>query len=1353
MKPSDPDSPSERRLAETLRAALPPRPPGTPPERVSDAFFDALAAEDAAAGIRLPDVTARVVAAARRAAEAQHRGDISARRPSFRRRVAAAAALFAAIAGLAGAATVAVVASLRNDPTPAPPPAPAAPPAVLQHSSSSIDPPTPSEPDAMKKPAILPAIAAAAVLAAAPAPAEPVPAAPDNAAESASAESAAAPEDAFAFYRPEDARTFLLAWQEALLPLSSAVTQEVGAVAILPDSADSAAWFAALWPDRAPDPFPALLLDDLGDAVLTNLDAAAAAATEAPEDYDPAWLLDETLPGIPEEHRQALMPFYDPMLVTLSFESYPDASRFAELAESESASGAPPATRPPSPIVHPATNTAAGGFERAHGALGTAANGGLRTPPQAASNEKSGEEEAEVPPPPPPMPDFKLLQRLLYQELVVPYYAGPDGSTHLSCRGAREVWKFALELGRGQFALVPNREWGGAFDFVVRFGGDDPFVRFCASFGCWKWGWSDKARELRDDLAFRLAGGDATPFQSLLLAHLGQRYEPSPENLAALRDAFAAWGATLSGEFDRDDVRAWLGHWLVEDVADGGAPVLAKDTGPSPRASAIARRAADPAPDASPAPGAVPVYEDFVQATFHPLLLREIVAPLEAIERDRSAPWRPMALAALRDWCLWTARGEDRLDPLYAGRAVSAAGRGCPWPAVRFLAALKDYDDTAFNPDTVVYGRDDPAATAAAARRVVEALAVADSDPGTTPLARHAMHRAFAECRHRRGESGFGEAGSYIDLLASRPWSGPEARAVWILRPHVVDWDEALQGVSDGWLREMASGYARLTGLFAPDADEVRETIRGCFERAAALQPASPDPWIALLEFVAATPAEARAFYDEARARELDAPGADDAMIAALVRDAASCGDSLAESPSLSALLAFGDDCLATGRFDTKLPYAWAKTRFAAASLLGTGWEAPFRGAAAITNMNRVCDARLADPLLGNDDRADAYYARVWPLYANNDFAALLPACEALGAAEGKRHGFAADFAPGHPMRRRALGVAYGLAGYHHDDTVAALRHWRVEGDLPAARDAFRARAGRVSAVTNTVDNWEQSYISGRLAVLECALARPGDPPYSLLPRAGAPGPRKFWRSREETIRFFFRNEIDPEAGVWWTADGSAGQMAASEPVVPSNAVLSFVVGHYAPDPAPARFWVVPDCSADPSPPSFGSAGGSVSDHFETSPSADPQGTDSSLVTRHPSLVHGLLVEWTAPGRCTLGWAWFDLYSTNAAPVRADGPRVPVRSPHDGRIRFDLELRGGDVAVSAGGVPLPDLSRRGLVSPDSPHPVSFAGRLFVLFRAAVRATPGPAAEEPHAESAEPDPHAESAESAKTENAQ
>ena len=1307
MKPSDPDSPSERRLAEALRAALPPRPPGAPPERVSDAFFDALAAEDAAAGIRPPDVTARVVAAARRAAEAQHRGDIVARRPSLRRRIAAAAALFAAIAGLAGAATVAVVAALRNDPISEPTPAPpAAQPFIIQHSSFSIDPDSPSEPDTMKKTATLPAIAAAAVLAAAPVPAEPAPVEPDDAAESAAAESASAPEDAFAFYRPEDARTFLLAWQEALLPLSSAVTQEVGAVAIVPDSADSAAWFAALWPDRAPDPFPALLLDDLGDAVLTNLAAAAAAATEAPEDYDPAWLLDETLPGIPEEHRRALMPFYDPMLVTLSFESYPDASRFAELAESESARHSSPATRHSSISPHPATNTVAGILERAHGALGTAAKGGLRTPPKAASNEKSA--EAAAPPPPPPQPDFKLLQRLLYQELVVPYYAGPDGSTQLSSRGAQTVWKFALELGRGRFMLVPNREWGEAFDLVVRYGVDDPFVRFSASVGCWKWGWTDKARELRDDLAFRLAGGDATPFQSLLLAHLGQRYEPSPENLAALRDAFAAWAATLSGEFDRDDVRAWLGHWLVEDVAAGVEPARGKNLEGDALRAAIACRAADPAPDASPAPGSVPVHEDFVQSTFYPLLLREIVAPLEALERDRAAPWRPMALAALRDWCLAVARGETRLDPLYAGRAVSAAGRGCTWPAIRFLKALKDHDDIAWNPETAVYGQDTPEATAAAVRRVVEVLDAADSDPATTPLSRHVMHRAFAECRRRAGAAGFGEAGSYIDLLASRAWSGPEARAVWLLRPGTIDWDAAAQAASDDWLREMAAGRAAEAKGNVPAA-------LPRFDHAAELRPAFPEPWIELLRLHSDEGRGARVFYDEARARELDAPGAADAMLAALRPDPASCGDSLAESPSLSALLAFGDECLATGRFDTRLPVAWAKSRFIAASLLGPDWEDAFRGADAITNMDRVADAVLANPRASKSDRRNAFYMRIWPLYANNDFGPLPAVCGAFGQGEGNWDDLAVDFDPDHPMHRYGLALAAGLAGYHHEDVTEALRLWRVEGDLPAARDAFRARAGRVSAVTNTVDNWEQSFISGRLAVLECALARPGDPPYSLLPKAGAPGPRKFWRSREETVVFQFENELEPGSGVWW-AGGRAGQMAASEPVVPSNAVLSIAVGHFAPDPAPARFWVVPDCSADPE-----SSAGAV-------PSAP--------------LVHGLLVEWTAPGRCTLGWAWFDLYSTNAAPVRADGPRVPVRSPYDGIMRFDLELRGGDASVFARGVPLPDLSRRGLVSPDSPHPVAFAGRLFGLLRATVRATPSPAPSEPHAESK---PHAESAE--------
>jgi len=1311
MKPSDPDSPSERRLAETLRAALPPRPPGTPPERVSDAFFDALAAEDAAAGVPPPpDVTARVVAAARRAAEAQHRGDIAARRPSLRRRIAAAAALFAAIAGLAGAATVAVVAALRNNPVSDPTPAPrAVPPVVVQHSSSSIDPPSPSEPDAIKKTATLPAIAAAAVLVAAPAPAEPAPVEPAAAAESASAESAAAPEDAFAFYRPEDARTFLLAWQEALLPLSSAVTQEVGAVAILPDSADSAAWFAALWPDRAPDPFPALLLDDLGDAVLTNLDAAAAAAVEADPDYDSAWLLDETLPGIPEEHRRALMPFYDPMLVTLSFESYPDASRFAELAESESARHSSPVTRHSSLSPHPATNTAAGGFERAHGALGTAANGGLRTPPQAASNEKSGEEEAEVPPPPPPMPDFKLLQRLLYQELVVPYYAGPDGSTYFKDHGAAVVWKFALELGRGRFMLVPNREWGGAYDLVVRYGVDDPFVRFCASVGCWKWGWTDKARELRDDLAFRLAGGDATPFQSLLLAHLAQRYEPSPERLAALRDAFAAWAATLVGEFDRDDVRAWLGHWLVEDVAAGVAPVRGINVVRDAREAALARRGADPAPDADPAPGTVPVHDDFVRDTFLPLILREVVAPLEAIKSDRAAPWRPMALAALRDWCHWISLGEDWPDPLYLGRAVSAAGRGCPWPAVRFLAALKNYDDAVWA-KPAFYGRATPEQQDAAARRVADVLLAAADDPATTSFARLLMCRAAFlrtnldhPIRPAGASIGDAFAAAFAAAAAIPPQDPAEARVLWALRPPSVDWENVRLAAADDWLREMAAGRAAEAKGNVPAA-------LPRFDRAAELRPAFPEPWIELLRLHSDEGRGARVFYDEARARELDAPGAAGAMIDALRP---------VHGGSVEDILAFGDECFASGRFDTRLPVAWAKSRYVAASLLGPDWEEPFRGAAAITNMDRVADSLLASPHASRQEACEAFHMRIWPLYANNDFPALHRACGTYGSCEGDRNVLEADFDGDHPMKRYQTGLAYGFAGYHHEDVEEAMRLWRVEGDLPAARAAFLARAGRVSAATNTVDNWEQSFIAGRLAVLDCTLARPGDPPYSLLPRIwSTPHYPKFWRSLRENFGFNF------ERGTLH-AGRYVAQMAASEPVVPSNAVLAVSVRPW-PDYAYPRFWIVPDDT-----PAFRPGSGRV---------------------------RGLLLERCSHG-WNAGWADLDLFGGGDAPERGTaGERIhlpPDAIDPDGAVRVELQFLGGAVTVLAGGKPVPKLAGDRPVSAVEPHAVAFVGNSFEFLQADVRVLPPPTPspeEKPHAESAEFESHAETAETAETAEA-
>ena len=1319
MNPNE--SELERCLGEAVRKALPPLPDDLDPAQIDEAFFAALAVKDAAAGRKPPDVADRLVAFAKRAA-ASRRPPQTVRRPPFRR-MAAAAATVVAVAGLAGAASVALVSALRATPDTAPVP----------ESGESVELVAPLHPDRPsaevsdrlerenRSNASLPPadnrLSSFGSQLSTPSDSE------SRHASSVPRHSSAILAADYVLAGPEDVREFLLEWQEALLPLSSAVTQEVGVVALVPDGAEAAAWFASLGSDSGS--FPALLLDDLGDAVLTNLDAAAVAAVEADPDYDPAWLLDETLPGIPEEHRLALLPFYDPMLVTLAFDAVPDAARFAELAESGSPpidSNPYPVPRPLSPVAPPATNAASGGFERARNALGT--------PPKAASNLEPANleqaEPAEPPlPPPPPMPDFKLLQRLLYRELVVPFYAGPDGSTHLAEPGAREVWHFALELGRGRLALVPNREWGGAYDLVVRSGVDDPFLRFCAALGAWKWGWTDKARELSDDLAFRLAG-DETAFQSLLLAHLAQRFDPALDHAAALREAFAAWRAPLAGEFDRDDIRAWFGHWLVEEIVV--ATAVDKNTARAARTEAFARRAAEPTPDANPAPGTVPVHEDFVQATFLPLLLREVVAPLEALERDRAAPWRPMALAALRDWCLWTARGEDRPDPLYMGRAVSAAGRGCPWPAIRFLAALKDYDDTAWDPETAVYGQDAPGKTAAAARRVVEALETVDSDPSTTPLARLLMHRAAASRRHpaipglspaafsaaffaavAQGEPA--QSGA-AQTLPSR--TAPEARALWLLAPDTADWSAIATSASDPWLREMALGRAIIAGgagpvitagggpvigtngapvIAAKGGPVIREGASGAFARAAALQPAFPDPWIELLRHCAATPAEARSFYDEAARRELDAPGAADAMLDAL-RPASLAGAVPSAPAAAEALLAFGDECLATGRFDTKLPFAWARSRFIAASLPGADWEAPFRGAEAITNMNRVCDARLASPLSSRDDRLDAFYARVWPLYANNDFDALVPACDALGAAEGGGRIFDADFDPGHPMRRRALGIAYGLAGYHREDVVAALRHWRIDGDLPAARDAFRACAGCVSSATNAVDNWEQSFVAGSLAVLDCSLARPDDPAYSLLPKAGTPGPRKFWRSREEKVGFDYAH------GAWYA--GYPSEAAASEPVVPSNAVLSVVVRAW-PDGSYPLFWIVPDDTA-----------------------AFPS----------PAAVDGLLLGRAPEGGWNLGWARLVLFGGGAVPENGSvGRRVAVHPSSDGTIRIDLRLLDGTVAVAAGDEPLPALSRPDIFSAAAPHAVAFAGHSFELLRADVRVlAAGSAAPDPAFES-------------------
>ena len=94
----------DRRFGEAVRAALPPLPDGFDPARASESFFAALAARNAAAGIRPPDVSDRLAFLARKTAD-------SRRPPAAVRRPLRCIAAAAAVAAVAGAAAVAVLAS------------------------------------------------------------------------------------------------------------------------------------------------------------------------------------------------------------------------------------------------------------------------------------------------------------------------------------------------------------------------------------------------------------------------------------------------------------------------------------------------------------------------------------------------------------------------------------------------------------------------------------------------------------------------------------------------------------------------------------------------------------------------------------------------------------------------------------------------------------------------------------------------------------------------------------------------------------------------------------------------------------------------------------------------------------------------------------------------------------------------------------------------------------------------------------------------------------------------------------------------------------------------------------------
>jgi len=689
-----------------------------------------------------------------------------------------------------------------------------------------------------------------------------------------------------------------------------------------------------------------------------------------------------------------------------------------------------------------------------------------------------------------------------------------------------------------------------------------------------------------------------------------------------------------------------------------------------------------------------PLHAAFVSAVYLPLLEREVLAPLEG--RDAEAPWRRDALAAVRDWLARVARCEPRCDPAFLARARSAAGRGCRWPAVRYLAAVAAWES----------GRGGEEHRDAARRAMEEAVRAAARDPSATELSAFLVLRDFCS-RAATGERAWTQAlaARYAALAAARPWTGEEARALWWLGRGAFAEGAAADAVAalvwgaggDGrggastnaWLREMSAGAAELRrawaargeGAEAALADDARagwERHRARaserFAAAAALEPAFPEAPLCLVACWLGRPAEARRWLDEAVRREFDCPGA---------RSAYLWGLRPRWGGSTAAMIDFGDECLAAldGRpgADPRAALAWAEARFGAASELGDGWEEAFRGAGTVEAADRLGAALAAAPGAGVPERRDALWLPVCPLYANNRIDRLARACDAFGAALGNACPLAVDFDESHPMHRYKFGLLFGLSGYHGETTSAALLRWREAGDPAGAAALLEPLVGK-TRYGSGLDDWEQSWICGALAELGAELAPAGGGPYTLLPRSGRSGRSKFWESWNESVR---------AADGAWTAPGpGAGEMRSVAPVLPADFALALAVRPLD-DGAACRLYALPDVG-------------------EWDTAARP----------------ALLLERDETG-WILGWATLrhvDDAETFGGDELADrfGPRTALVEDADGLVRFELLVRGGDATVRTPSGELPALALPGRFL-RVPHRLGFAGLGFRLVEATARA--------------------------------
>ncbi len=902
-----------------------------------------------------------------------------------------------------------------------------------------------------------------------------------------------------------------------------------------------------------------------------------------------------------------------------------------------------------------------------------------------------------------------LFERL-QSEVLVPFAVGPGMEAPWGDRGWGDVQLVAQGLADASlFSMPNNRGWGSFYDRTVREGGDDPVLCWGSVVGQRKWGWNDRAREQLSLLEERLAGGGATRFQRMLAAQARQMLDPSPTHAAAFVRAAGRWRASLGADLPAeriDRMLDMLGYGAAAAAAPEAAadPAAPEDPGAEaagedgPAAGTAGANAAGAATAAAPPPG---THADFVARVYLPLLEAEILAPLEAL--DAGAPWRADALAAVRGFLERFAREERRPDPRLLARASSADGRGCEWPFVRALAAWHR-----------LLGQDeDEHARGKAARAMSAAALDLARDPGASPLAAFVLLRQTAAALAEEGaapDPGLGAAlgRTFAALAAARPWRGEEARALWWLARGAFGSDEAAAraegavwpesgpaagaggAATNAWLRDLALGDARMCRAWAARAEAAaapaggpaaaealarwegeRALARESFARAAAREPAFPEAPRRLLEAALGDKEEMRRRLDETLRREPDCPGARSLFLWGLRPE---WGGSHAE------MLAFGDECLAALDADPapdprETALVWAEARFAVASGLGAGWEEPFRGAAAVEAADRLCAALLAAPGAGVQERKDALWLPVWPLWANNRFDRLAVAADRAVMAEGDDARIAVGFDPSHPMNRHASGMAAGLCGPRHEKVAAALSLWRVAGDPAGARAAFEAlRDG--AAPANGIELWERSFVEGRLAVLGALLSARTGEPYELVPREGWSGREGFWATWNSSVRL--------SGGAWRCAYRGTGELRSAEPVLPADCALAATVsadGAAASDPAvPVRLYLLPDMG-------------------EWDSAARP----ALLAARED-------------GRWTLGWARLrhvdDALSFGRDEIAERfGPRVGVDPGPDGAVRFELRLRGGDAEVLAAGGPLPALALPGAFAA-APHRLGLAGRAF-----------------------------------------